>query len=335
MTASSRCPRGRGRAGRVRQPQRVDAARAVDGVDLAVPRRRDPRAGRRVRLRQDDAGPRRSSASSDPTAGEVWSTGARWAYSRRRAQGLPPPGAARPAGPVGLAQPAAHRLRGGGRGSAHPQGARQRGAPSPREALSRAGLRPPERLLPALPARAVGRSAPARRHRRRAGAAARRDRRRRAGLVAGRVGARRDPRAAARAARRARPDRPRRHARPRPGLEHRRPDRGDVPRPRSSRSDPPRTCWSDPQHPYTKALLSVVPEIDRSSSPLCCTGEPPDPTRIPGGCRFHPRCPALARGATPRVPASDAVAAPGASRAADRPISVPVCLVADNVRQDC
>ena len=26
------------------------------------------------------------------------------------------------------------------------------------------------------------------------------------------------------------------------------------------------------------------------------TGEIPDPTRIPGGCRFHPRCPALADG---------------------------------------
>ncbi|UMG93493.1 hypothetical protein MF408_04550 [Nocardioides sp. TF02-7] len=26
------------------------------------------------------------------------------------------------------------------------------------------------------------------------------------------------------------------------------------------------------------------------------TGEVPDPTRIPGGCRFHPRCPALAAG---------------------------------------
>jgi hypothetical protein len=25
-------------------------------------------------------------------------------------------------------------------------------------------------------------------------------------------------------------------------------------------------------------------------------GEPPDPTRVPAGCRFHPRCPALASG---------------------------------------
>lgn len=31
--------------------------------------------------------------------------------------------------------------------------------------------------------------------------------------------------------------------------------------------------------------------------PIVLTGEPPDATRIPGGCRFHPRCPELASGA--------------------------------------
>ncbi|WP_296606791.1 ABC transporter ATP-binding protein, partial [Nocardioides sp.] len=50
-----------------------------------------------------------------------------------------------------------------------------------------------------------------------------------------------------------------------------------------------------PQHPYTQALLSVVPEIDRLE-PVVLEGEVPDPTRIPRGCRFHPRCPALASG---------------------------------------
>lgn len=50
-----------------------------------------------------------------------------------------------------------------------------------------------------------------------------------------------------------------------------------------------------PRHPYTKALLDVVPEaggIDRS----ILTGEPPDPTRIPPGCRFHTRCPVVVSG---------------------------------------
>ena len=50
-----------------------------------------------------------------------------------------------------------------------------------------------------------------------------------------------------------------------------------------------------PQHPYTQALLSVVPEIAQLE-PVVLKGEIPDPTRIPTGCRFHPRCPALASG---------------------------------------
>ncbi len=52
---------------------------------------------------------------------------------------------------------------------------------------------------------------------------------------------------------------------------------------------------SEPQHPYTRALLSVVPEMEQIE-PIVLAGETPDPTRIPEGCRFHPRCPALATG---------------------------------------
>jgi oligopeptide/dipeptide ABC transporter ATP-binding protein len=52
---------------------------------------------------------------------------------------------------------------------------------------------------------------------------------------------------------------------------------------------------SSPQHPYTRALLSVVPEISEFD-PIVLEGETPDPSRVPKGCRFHPRCPALARG---------------------------------------
>jgi oligopeptide/dipeptide ABC transporter ATP-binding protein len=50
-----------------------------------------------------------------------------------------------------------------------------------------------------------------------------------------------------------------------------------------------------PQHPYTKALLSVVPEKHRVE-PQILTGEIPDPSAIPAGCRFHPRCPLLLSG---------------------------------------
>ena len=49
----------------------------------------------------------------------------------------------------------------------------------------------------------------------------------------------------------------------------------------------------NPQHPYTKALLSVVPRRDPRDSqrPQILKGETPDAVFIPGGCRFHPRCP--------------------------------------------
>jgi oligopeptide/dipeptide ABC transporter ATP-binding protein len=50
-----------------------------------------------------------------------------------------------------------------------------------------------------------------------------------------------------------------------------------------------------PRHPYTKALLNVVPEAGGIDRPIL-QGEPPDPTRIPAGCRFHPRCPVVASG---------------------------------------
>ena len=47
-----------------------------------------------------------------------------------------------------------------------------------------------------------------------------------------------------------------------------------------------------PQHPYTQALLSVVPDVARTEQ-IVLKGEPPDPARIPSGCRFHPRCPVV------------------------------------------
>ncbi len=50
-----------------------------------------------------------------------------------------------------------------------------------------------------------------------------------------------------------------------------------------------------PEHPYTKALLDVVPEAGGLDRPIL-KGEPPDPTRIPPGCRFHPRCPIVSSG---------------------------------------
>jgi oligopeptide/dipeptide ABC transporter ATP-binding protein len=56
---------------------------------------------------------------------------------------------------------------------------------------------------------------------------------------------------------------------------------------------PTREVLANPQHPYAQALLSVVPIPDPSlrRRPVILGGETPDPSRIPSGCRFHPRCP--------------------------------------------
>jgi len=49
----------------------------------------------------------------------------------------------------------------------------------------------------------------------------------------------------------------------------------------------------NPQHPYTKALVSVVPQPDpdRATKPQILQGETPNPINVPSVCRFHPRCP--------------------------------------------
>jgi oligopeptide/dipeptide ABC transporter ATP-binding protein len=50
--------------------------------------------------------------------------------------------------------------------------------------------------------------------------------------------------------------------------------------------------FENPQHPYTKALLAAVPsmDIERRDERPPALGDPPDPTRLPTGCRFRNRC---------------------------------------------
>ncbi|MFE1630141.1 ABC transporter ATP-binding protein [Brevibacillus reuszeri] len=46
-----------------------------------------------------------------------------------------------------------------------------------------------------------------------------------------------------------------------------------------------------PQHPYTKALFSAIPDVKNTRERMLLKGDVPNPLSLPGGCPFHPRCP--------------------------------------------
>jgi len=49
---------------------------------------------------------------------------------------------------------------------------------------------------------------------------------------------------------------------------------------------------SEPAHPYTRALLNAVPNLDSPLSEMTVVeGSSPDPVDVPSGCSYHPRCP--------------------------------------------
>ena len=49
--------------------------------------------------------------------------------------------------------------------------------------------------------------------------------------------------------------------------------------------------FKNPLHPYTKALLSSVPQINKTDQKIILKGDLPSPANPPKGCKFHTRCP--------------------------------------------
>jgi oligopeptide/dipeptide ABC transporter ATP-binding protein len=89
-----------------------------------------------------------------------------------------------------------------------------------------------------------------------------------------------------------------------------------------------------PLHPYTRALLAAAPELEARKGTAAAVpalaGDMPNPIDPPGGCVFHPRCPAvmdICRGTAPLVTVPDAdhrVAChlhPGPALTQDRPVA--------------
>jgi len=71
--------------------------------------------------------------------------------------------------------------------------------------------------------------------------------------------------------------------------------------------------FSDPRHPYTRALLSAVPKRtpDDAKTRQILGGEPPSPINPPPGCPFEPRCPLRVPACKEKLPDLEQMGAPG------------------------
>ena len=91
--------------------------------------------------------------------------------------------------------------------------------------------------------------------------------------------------------------------------------------------------FDSPRHPYTEGLFRSIPKLGSTADRLeAIPGMVPNPTRFPGGCKFHPRCRRTADCAAPIAANRPIVLPPGTSIAretvviadADRKQSLPV-----------
>ncbi len=64
-----------------------------------------------------------------------------------------------------------------------------------------------------------------------------------------------------------------------------------------------RRLFTTPKHPYTLGLFNSIPNIEEDEDRLKpITGLMPDPTNLPSGCPFHPRCPKATKECSIKVP---------------------------------
>lgn len=69
---------------------------------------------------------------------------------------------------------------------------------------------------------------------------------------------------------------------------------------------PRHALFDRPLHPYTRALLTSVPKPDPGKRHTLgvLSGDVPSPVNVPGGCRFHPRCPEVKEECRHIIPSS-------------------------------
>ena len=96
---------------------------------------------------------------------------------------------------------------------------------------------------------------------------------------------------------------------------------------------PAEKVFHDPKHPYTEALAAAFPEIGDMrfrGNPTGLGGDPPDPSNVPAGCSFHPRCP-KAFDECPDIDPPLYDAGPGGRRAACLLVRAPAAAVGTEV----
>jgi peptide/nickel transport system ATP-binding protein len=60
--------------------------------------------------------------------------------------------------------------------------------------------------------------------------------------------------------------------------------------------------FTDPKHPYAKALINSLPDLDNKGVFHGIPGLAPSILRLPSGCPFHPRCPQMMNICTTEIP---------------------------------